>query len=113
MHEYSVVQSFIELCGDYVKENECQKVLEAKVKVGILSGIELGLFQRALETFKLGSVLEDAKIEYVVQPLVLECKECGEISETNKHLVQCPKCQSSEVKILDGEEMTLLHLEME
>ncbi|HIY43497.1 MAG TPA: hydrogenase maturation nickel metallochaperone HypA [Candidatus Helicobacter avistercoris] len=113
MHEYSVVQSFIELCGDYVRENECQRVLEAKVKVGILSGIELGLFQRALETFKVGSVLEDAKIEYVVQPLVLECKECGAVSEVDQHLVQCQKCQSSEVKILDGEEMTLLHLEME
>ena len=95
MHEYSVVQSFIELCGDYVRENECQRVLEAKVKVGILSGIELGLFQRALETFKVGSVLEDAKIEYVVQPLVLECKECGAVSETSKHLMQCQKCQSS------------------
>lgn len=113
MHEYSVVQSFIELCEDYVRENECKKVLEAQVKVGILSGIELGLFQRALETFKIESVLQDAKIEYIVQPLVIECKECAQISETIQHLVQCPKCQSSEVKILDGEEMTLLHLEME
>lgn len=113
MHEYSVVQSFIELCGDYVKENDCQRVLEAKVKVGILSGIELELFKRALETFKVGSVLENAKIEYITQPLVLECKECGGVSETSKHLVQCSKCKSSEVKILDGEEMTLLHLEME
>lgn len=113
MHEYSVVQSFIELCGDYVRENDCQRVLEAKVKVGILSGIELELFKRVLETFKVGSVLENAKIEYIAQPLVLECKECGGVSETSKHLVQCPKCKSSEVKILDGEEMTLLHLEME
>lgn len=113
MHEYSVVQSFIELCEDYVRENQCQKVLEAKVKLGVLSGIELGLFQRALETFRVGSVLENAKIEYIVQPLVLECKECAEVSETSKFLMQCPKCQSVEVKILDGEEMTLLHLEME
>ncbi|RDU69566.1 hydrogenase maturation nickel metallochaperone HypA [Helicobacter cholecystus] len=113
MHEYSVVQSFIELCEDYVKENQCQRVLEAKVKVGILSGIELGLFQRALETFKVGSVLGDAKIEYVIQPLVLKCQDCNRITQTQKHHVQCLQCGSVEVKILEGEEMTLLHLEME
>lgn len=113
MHEYSVVQSFIELCEEYVHDHKCQRILEAKVKIGILSGIELSLFQRALETFKIGSVLECAKIDYIIQPLVLECQKCGKTTQRSEHCVECVECGSNEVRILDGEEMVLLHLEME
>lgn len=113
MHEYSVVQAFIELCEDYVCQNECSQVISAKVKIGILSGIELGLFQRALETFKVGSVLQNAQIEYVLQPLEISCKTCKQVCSTQKPQKICPLCQSEDTEVLDGEEMVLLHLEME
>lgn len=113
MHEYSVIQSFLEMCEEYVKQNHCSKVLSAKIKAGILSGIELSLFKRALEEFKIGSVLENAKVEYIIQPLKIQCFVCGEISQTYKHQVLCMHCQSQNVKILDGEEFILLSLEME
>lgn len=111
MHEYSVVQSFLELCEGYVKENQCTKVMSAKIKAGLFSGIELSLFQRALETFREGSVLENAEIEYVIQALKIYCLDC-KIESENRTLI-CPLCQGQNVKAIDGEEFVLLSLEME
>lgn len=111
MHEYSVVQSFLEMCDQYVKENQCQRVVSAKVKTGVLSGIELSLFKHALESFKEGSVLEDAQIEFVIQPLRISCADCGVVQDCKTFV--CPSCQGQNVKAIDGEEFVLLSLEME
>lgn len=111
MHEYSVVQSFMQMCEEYVKENQCQRVVSAKIKAGVLSGIELSLFKRALETFKEKSVLENAQIEYIIQPLKISCADCGIIQECE--VLICPSCQGQNVQAIDGEEFLLLSLEME
>ncbi|WP_027327572.1 hydrogenase maturation nickel metallochaperone HypA [Helicobacter pametensis] len=111
MHEYSIVQSFMQMCEDYVKQNECTKVLSAKIKAGVFSGIELSLFERALEGFKEGSVLEDAKISYVIQPLKILCRDCHTTQEVQTPI--CPSCHSQNTEVLDGEEFVLLSLEME
>ncbi len=113
MHEYSVVQSFLEMCEEYVRQNQCTRVVSAKIKAGVLSGIELSLFQRALETFKEESVLKDAEISYLIQPLDLECFKCAQKSTSSKLQIQCPHCLSQDVRVLDGEEFVLLNLEME
>jgi hydrogenase nickel incorporation protein HypA/HybF len=48
-----------------------------------------------------------------IQPLTIECQVCKTVSELEKIHYCCPKCGSIDVKVVDGEDMFLMTLEME
>ena len=113
MHEYSVVSALIDLCEENAKKNNCTKITKAIIKIGVASGVEPQLLQIAFDTFKLGSLCDDCKLEIVLQELVAKCEECAEVSEIKLFENICPKCKSTKMKTIDGEDAYLMSLEME
>lgn len=112
MHEYSVVQALINQCEEIAKENNAQKINKVVCKIGVMSGIEIHLLQVAFDTFKEGTMCENAELIINEQKLKLECKECGKVFEMDEIRYYCPYCESLKVKVLDGEDMYLMSLEM-
>jgi len=113
MHEYSIVQALLNQCEDIARENSATKVTKVVTKIGVLSGVEPHLLEVAFNTFKEGTICHDAKFIMNIQKLKLECKECKEVFEVDEVRYFCPFCESLRVKVLDGEEMYLMSLEME
>ena len=113
MHEYSIVQSLLESCENHAEENESTKVIKVVVKIGVLSGVESQLLETAFNTFKEGTICDEAQFIINNQKVVIECYECKETSTLENNEFVCPTCQSSDVKVIDGEEMYLMSLEME
>jgi hydrogenase nickel incorporation protein HypA/HybF len=113
MHEYSIVQSLLDSCEENAKVNNATKVTKVVVKIGVMSGVEPDLLQTAFDTFKEETICHDAKFIINIQKVKIECNECQTTSELEKNEYCCPKCQSTNIKILDGEEMYLMQLELE
>ncbi len=113
MHEYSVVQALLNQCEEVAVQNEATKVTKVVCKIGVMSGIEIHLLQTAFDTFKEGTMCDGAEFVINEQKLKLECKECGEVFEVDEVRYYCPHCESLRVKVLDGEDMYLMSLEME
>ncbi len=113
MHEYSIVQSLLESCENHAEENESSKVIKVVVKIGVLSGVEPQLLETAFNTFKEGTICDEALFILNHQKVVIECYECKETSTLDKNEFVCPSCQSNDVKVIDGEDMFLMSLEME
>ena len=113
MHEYSIVQALLTQCEDIARDNEAEKITKIVTKIGKMSGVEPHLLEIAFNTFKEKTVCDGADFVMNVQPLVIECKACGEVTELGEILYKCPKCESLDVKVIDGEEMYLMTLEME
>ena len=113
MHEYSVVQSLLESCEEHARQNEASKVTKVVVKIGVLSGVEPELLKTAFDTFKEQTVCDGADFILNIQKLQIECLECGTVSILERHEFACPKCQSTNIKVTDGEDMFLMSLEME
>ena len=112
MHEYSVVQALLNQCEEVAAQNDATKVTKVITKIGVMSGIETHLLQIAFDTFKEGTICSDAEFVQNVQKLKLECKECGNVFEVDEVRYFCVKCESLRVKVLDGEDMYLMSLEM-
>ncbi len=112
MHEYSVVQALLNQCEEVAEQNKATKVMKIIVKIGVMSGVEPHLLQVAFDTFKEGTVCDEAELTLNSQKLKLECKECGDIFEVDEVRYFCMKCESLRVKVLDGEDMYLMSLEM-
>lgn len=113
MHEYSIVQSLLESCEEHARQNESQNVTKVIVKIGVLSGVEPDLLQTAFDTFKEKTVCHNAKFIINHQKVVIACLSCDEESILEKNEFSCPKCNSTQVKVTDGEDMYLMSLEME
>ena len=113
MHEYSVVQALLEQIEGIAAENEATKVTKIITKIGVMSGIEAHLLEIAFNTFKEKTICDGAEFVMNIQPLVIECQECGEKDELEKIHYCCQKCESTNVKVVDGEDMFLMSLEME
>lgn len=113
MHEYSIVLSLLESCEENVKNHNATKVTKLLVKIGVLSGVEPELLQRAFDTFKEQSVCEEAVLHLDIQKVVIYCNGCLEESILESFEFKCPRCESHDIKIKDGEEMYLMQLELE
>lgn len=112
MHEYSIVQSLLESCEEHARQNESTNVTKVIVKIGVLSGVEPDLLQTAFDTFKEKTVCENAEFIINRQKVVIACLSCDEESTLEKNEFACPKCNSTQVKVIDGEDMYLMSLEM-
>lgn len=114
MHEYSIVQALLNQCEEIALENKAKEVLKIELKIGVMSGIEIELLIRAFDTFKEGTICNNAKISTTTQELKLKCLEClNEFEITPPYYYKCNKCNSLKVKVIDGEEMFLMRLELE
>lgn len=113
MHEYSIVQSLLDMCEEHAKANDASKVTKVTVKIGKLSGVEPHLLQTAFDTFKEKTVCDGAEFDMKIQGVVIECKNCFVRSELGENVFKCPECGSTDISITDGEEMYLMSLEME
>lgn len=113
MHEFSVVQSLMELIERYAEENKAKKVLKVTVRVGVLSGIEPHLLELAFNTFKEGTIAESALLVIERENLKIRCQECSAEGEKNELNALCPFCGSLNTEIISGQEMLLKSLELE
>lgn len=113
MHEYSIVQSLLDSCDENVKVNNATKAVKVVVKIGVMSGVEPGLLQTAFDTFKEKTVCEDAEFIINMQNIIVKCQDCSQESTLTKLEYCCPQCESTNLTILDGEDMYLMQLELE
>ena len=112
MHEYSIVQSLLDSCEENAKKNNSSKVTKVVVKIGVMSGVEPDLLQSAFDTFKEGTMCDGCEFVINIQPVVVKCHKCLEQSTLSKHEYACPRCQSVELDVVDGEDMFLMQLEL-
>ena len=115
MHEYSIVQSLLDIIEDNASKNRAAKVTKVVVKIGVLSGVEPHLLEIAFNTFKEKTICEDAKFIMNIQPIVAKCKSCGYTNSYPKNQIffECKKCGGVELEVIDGEDMLLMSLELE
>jgi len=113
MHEYSIVQALLNQCEEYAMANGAKRIVKVVTKIGVLSGVEPDLLKIAFETFKEGTICSDAEFIMNIQPLIIECSKCNTQSALKDFNLSCPKCKSLETKVIDGEDMYLMSLEME
>ncbi|WP_456485475.1 hydrogenase/urease nickel incorporation protein HypA [Hydrogenimonas sp.] len=112
MHEYSIVQALLEQCDQHAKANDADKVTKVVIKIGILSGVEPHLLQTAFDTFKEETVCREAELEIIHQPVVIYCNTCKKEFTLEKQEYVCPACGGNNARVVDGEEMYLMRLEM-
>ena len=113
MHEYSIVQNLLDLCEQNAVANNATKVHRVVVGIGEMSSVEPQLLKTAFDTFKLDTMAESAVMEIQRTPLKAECFDCSADFVPTMSNFLCPKCGSANTKLISGDELLLLSLEIE
>jgi hydrogenase nickel incorporation protein HypA/HybF len=113
MHEYSVVQALLDQCEENARANNATAVTKVVTKIGRLSGIEPDLLQVAFDTFKEKTMCENAEFIMNIQEVVVYCNDCQKDSEIPDNRFKCPKCDSPNLNVVEGQDMFLMQLELE
>lgn len=89
------------------------QIRELHVKIGRLSGVEAHYLQNCYEVFRACTVCENADLIIHTQEIVVKCKTCGFNGDLTQNDFSCPRCKSSEISVIDGEDMYLMRLVIE
>jgi len=109
MHEYSIVQSMLDLCEKHSKGKPVDKVV---VKIGKMSGIEPHFLKESFDVFKEDSVCRDAVMDMKIIDITILCKDCKNEATVNSFDFFCPHCSGGNTEVLTGQEMHIEYIEL-
>jgi len=110
MHELAIAEDILEIVGLEAEKNAVDTILEVKLEIGALSGIDIEALQFALETIEKGSLFEKAIFTIIRITGTGMCKLCQEEFEMRDLLSVCPKCKEQPGSIIRGKELKVLSI---
>ncbi len=124
MHELSLMTALVEQIQSVALAEDFNRVIEIRLGVGALSGIEPSCLEFCFDEVARGSVLEGAKLNLDLVGVELFCRKCGQTSwPEDAAALFCVNCLSSShsssayntgnVEIRKGRDLTILDLEVE
>ena len=111
MHEYSIVQSLVDSVEAVAAQHGGATIHHLYVRIGDLAGVDRTLLQTAYDTFRAGTICENA--EMTIEPVEprWECEKCG--AEIPRGAVlRCSACNEP-ARLAAGDEIILQRVEME
>jgi hydrogenase nickel incorporation protein HypA/HybF len=111
MHEYSIVQSLYDSVVSQVAARGGTGVHAVHLKIGELSGVDVGLLDTAWKTFRVHTICEAAPVEITVVAPRWTCASCG-TDETRGAVLRCRTCGGA-MRLAAGDEIVLERIVME
>jgi hydrogenase nickel incorporation protein HypA/HybF len=71
------------------------------------------LLERAFAIARAGTVAQEAELEVRTGPVVVQCRECGGKSAVPPNRLLCSYCGEWRVRVVEGEELLLLSVELD
>jgi len=113
MHEMSIAQSLLEIVEDTLKENPHSKLKKVVVKVGELVAVVPDSLQFCYQALTADTPLEGSELVIELIPVAASCQDCRKEFKVDSFFFICPHCESTNVKILSGQELRVSELEVE
>jgi hydrogenase nickel incorporation protein HypA/HybF len=107
MHELAVCQGLIAAVERVAREHRANIVTDVTVRVGVLSGVEPELLQRAFEIARAGTIAHDAHMRIETEPARVVCASCGAENEVALPQLTCAACGDWRVRVMAGDELLL------
>jgi hydrogenase nickel incorporation protein HypA/HybF len=111
VHEYSIVEALVARVTVEARLRGATAVHGLQVRLGQLSGVEPDLLVTAYETFRAGSICENAPLTLTTVPAAWVCTGCGRDIQRGE-ILQCPAC-GAPAKLARGDEILLDRIDLE
>lgn len=113
MHEFSIVSSMFDILMKIAEENRLIKIEQVTLSVGKMRQIVPLAMETAFAAVAKDTIAEGAKLVLEYIPIKMRCATCGEEFDVNASIYVCPKCGSSRLELLQGQELIIKNIEGE
>ena len=110
MHELSIAENIVEIINENASGHAA--VQSVKVRIGKLANVVLDSLEFCFTAITKGTRFEDTKLEIENINILAHCRCCGVDSEIEGFLFQCKSCGSTDVKLLSGDELKVVEIEI-
>jgi hydrogenase nickel incorporation protein HypA/HybF len=113
MHELSVTQSILEIALRHAEKAGAKKILQLNLTIGQLSSIVDDSVQFYWDIVSEDTIAKGAKLNFKRIPAVLQCLECNHRYAPTDEELACPTCNSTQIKVVSGQEFLLESIDVE
>ena len=111
MHELSIIDNIIKIVEENARKAGFTHVDCIKLRIGEMRQIVPDSMEFAFDSLKKDTLLENAKLEYTIVPVEVECRSCGLRSLIKEIDFTCKKCGGTDLKLLTGKELQIESIE--
>lgn len=108
MHEMSIVEALLETIEQQLTAYPGRRASAVTVRVGALRLVEPATLRFCFQT-----VAPDVRLEIEEVPAAARCGDCQAEFLVEENWFQCPHCQSVNGRLLTGQELQLVSLDLE
>jgi hydrogenase nickel incorporation protein HypA/HybF len=112
VHELSICQALIEQVEAVARKESAVQVVQIRIGIGPLSGVESQLLEQAFQLARAGSIAATASLLIDHLPIRVSCSQCGQESEAKVTNLACGICGYWRTELVSGDEMLLLQVEL-
>lgn len=114
MHELSIAMEILDIVDGEAQKAGASKVTLVKLQIGSLSGVETDSLSFCFDTIKgEKKVLSDAELVIDEIPIRAHCSPCDKDFSGEGHLLRCPACEGFQTKLLQGDELKVVEIEVD
>ena len=113
MHEMSLVEGLLRVVQDEMRTHPESHVQTVRVRVGRLRQVEPSMLEFCYEAAVRETSLAGSHLEIQQEEATARCDVCSLQFAVEEHWFECPRCHSSDVRLLTGDEVLLTSIVME
>jgi hydrogenase nickel incorporation protein HypA/HybF len=112
MHEMSIAQNILEIVQETLAKEDSVQLKEVVLDIGELVAIVPDSLEFCYNVLTEQTPYQGSKLTINIIPLKGKCKTCAHIFSIEKMCFLCPRCKSTELDIIQGQELKISHLEV-
>lgn len=113
MHEMSIAQSILDIVAETLNDQSQGQLKEVVVQIGELTAVVPESLQFCYNVIIEDTPYKGSHLKVQILPVHGQCETCQSEFEIKNLQFICPKCQSKDVQVNQGQELKISHLEVE
>ena len=113
MHELSLAQGILQVALKAAKQGGAERIVKVYVKTGAFSGVVPSYLDECFTLMSKGTPAEGAALQVEEIPVVVRCMKCEHESQIDRVDACCPRCGSSQIRMVHGRECFVDRIEAE
>ena len=109
MHELSICTAIAKIAHQAAAGRPVERV---RVDIGHLRQVVPDTLRHSWDMVVFGTPVEGFPLEVRAVPAVIECSQCGTLTELDDPIFRCGACGSTETRVVSGEELFVTSLDL-
>jgi hydrogenase nickel incorporation protein HypA/HybF len=113
MHELPITEALLNLALKHAEEAGATRITQLNLVIGQLSAVVDDSVQFYWDIVSRGTIAEGARLEFRRVAAMLRCGNCGAEFRPDGRDYLCPRCSSTRVEMVSGDDFQLESIEIE